>query len=261
MIKGSKEAIEWGQRMKQLKQAKKTQQGSGIQRKKQSWTRYLTDKALSPTVQIPFIENDRSKAASNMLYGYNDYTNKVFDFIKKHQYETIKKMEMWRTPVPEVISSILNMFSMGKFRNELNNKPYDKLFHLAAKITTDKGTVFILEKNEVINIDVRPIKQKETEALLISDNVNIRVIDLLNNTEKKMGSNYFSYNAKTNNCQDFQIAMLEANGLLNSNSQQWIKQDTESLFGKGSYLENIALGTTSFASRGRALIGTGSKRV
>ncbi len=36
MIKGSKEAKEWGQRMKQLKQAKKTQQGSGIQRKKQS---------------------------------------------------------------------------------------------------------------------------------------------------------------------------------------------------------------------------------
>ncbi len=71
---------------------------------------------------------------ANVLFGYNDFINKVFEFLKKHQYEKVVYIEMWKTPVPSMLTSFLNSMSFGVFNKELESKPYD----------TNKGTRFII---------------------------------------------------------------------------------------------------------------------
>ena len=45
-----------------------------------------------------------------------------------------------------------------------------------------------------------------------------------------MGSKYFTYSAKDNNCQDFILAVLKANNIGNEEDYSFVKQDTKSLF-------------------------------
>ena len=55
-----------------------------------------------------------------------------------------------------------------------------------------------------------------------------------------MGSKFLPYNPSTNNCQDFVTAILKSNILLTSELQEWVKQNTTSLFKKDPLLLNIS---------------------
>ncbi len=69
---------------------------------------------------------------------------------------------------------------------------------------------------------------------------------------------FFGYSARDNNCQDFQIAFLNANDLLTPELQKWVKQDSKSLFGDGSFLRKLSNSVTETGARAGALIGTGN---
>ncbi len=139
-------------------------EGRGIKRKEQSWLRWGVDKLLAPP-PISLNPNNQVSVA-NVLFGYNDFTNKVFEFLKKHQYEKVVYIEMWRTPVPSMLTGFLNAMSFGSFGKELETKPYDTIFHLACYMKTNKGTRFILEKNEVISITQNPKKKRQPKPLV-----------------------------------------------------------------------------------------------
>ncbi len=64
---------------------------------------------------------------------------------------------------------IINLISLGAFNKELESKPYDTIFYLACYMKTNKGTRFILEKNEVISITKNPKKERTTEKLFVSN--------------------------------------------------------------------------------------------
>ena len=53
---------------------------------------------------------------------------------------------------------------------------------------------------------------------------------LLDKTEKKMGNKYFLYSAKNNNCSDFILALLVANGLVDAENRAFVKIETDKLF-------------------------------
>ncbi len=234
-----------------------TKTGQGIKRKQQSWLRWGVDKMLAPP---PLSLNPNNQVSvANVLFGYNDFTNKVFEFLKKHQNEKVVYIEMWRTPVPSYLTGFLNMISLGAFNKELESKPYDTIFHLACYMKTNKGTRFILEKNEVISITKNPKKERTTETLFVSNTEQpISLFKMIEKTKNAMGDKrFFGYSARDNNCMDFQIEFLRANGSLTPEIQKWVKQDTKSLFGDGSFLRKLSNSVTETGARVDALMGMG----
>ena len=59
---------------------------------------------------------------------------------------------------------------------------------------------------------------------------------------------FFTYNAVSNNCQDFLLAFLQSNNLGNNENYTFVKQDTESLFKRLPVLQKIAKSTTDLGA-------------
>ena len=70
----------------------------------------------------------------------------------------------------------------------------------------------------------------QAENLFVRFPPGITMNILLQNTRNKMGSDFLTYSAKDNNCQNFVLAILQSNGLLNSRNEVFTKQSTESYF-------------------------------
>ena len=107
-------------------------------------------------------------------------------------------------------------------------------------VKTEEGS-FVLEKIERVNTSTT-ISTPEGLELLPIENIpaNLSVRQLIENTEKLMGSKFLPYNPSTNNCQDFVMAILRANNLLTPELQQWVKQNTSSLFKKDPFLLKVS---------------------
>ena len=165
---------------------------------------------------------------TTLLFGINGYTANAKRVISKYGNEKINSIKVYRTPLSSGLKFVLNAVSLGEFEKKVKELGYDKLYHLSAVIDTTKGR-FLIEKCDVITLKERPSVSGENMAISIG-NKTISVYQLLNKTMKHMGHNYFSYNATENNCADFILGILKANGLNNSTSQSFIKQNVKGLF-------------------------------
>jgi hypothetical protein len=148
----------------------------------------------------------------------------VRNMIDKIGNDKITSLTLFRTPI--TVSKILNYISRGEFNNILKKQGYDNAFHLAVLINGK----YVLDKQEVIHLENGSIpNQAETLPIEIG-NSDLTINDLLENTKNKMGSDFTPYSAKNNNCQDFILAMLQANKLADADNTKFVKQDAKSIF-------------------------------
>lgn len=83
------------------------------------------------------------------------------------------------------------------------------------------------------NNDILDDERSETIEVSIPANDKVTLRQLLLNTREYMGYIKFSnYCAKTNNCQDFILALLSSNHLSSPQLEQFIKQDAEQIFNR-----------------------------
>jgi hypothetical protein len=204
------------------------------------------------------------KIVKAVIMGRNDYPPKVRNILKKYGDEIIVSYKLKRTPVSSLITSALNIVSFGEFNKRFKNSDYDQLFHLFLELTTQSGKRISVEKNEVINMDVSPPVRPNEEVEDIINNIptGLTINTLMNNTQKKMGkSNYFNYNSKSNNCQDFILSILQANNIGNESDVEFVKQNTEFLFENLPILQRIANATTDLGAKVDVLTnGAGNKK-
>jgi hypothetical protein len=176
----------------------------------------------------------------------------VLDILDKleNEHVTVTSMIVVRTPIQEYVGTIMNVISIGKYKEVMANSPYDCMFHLSLCINGR----YILEKNESIalsdkgsnsssppsgsgeyrnNNDILDDERSETIEVSIPANDKVTLRQLLLNTREYMGYIKFSnYCAKTNNCQDFILALLSSNHLSSPQLEQFIKQDAEQIFNR-----------------------------
>lgn len=133
-------------------------------------------------------------------------------------------------------------------------------------ITTDRS-IISLERNEVVTIMRKPRERRELpfgfglirkamsgkifsdeDRPLISDVSEVIDVPIqrgltvgrfVSNGAAFMGPKWGKYSARDNNCQDFVVDMLHANGLLTLERNAWIKQDTKDLFDDDNYLRRF----------------------
>ena len=203
------------------------------------------------------------KIAKALLLGRNDYPPKVRNILKKYGSEVIVSYKLKRTPVSSLLTSALSAVSMGEFGDRLKNSEYDELFHLFLELTTASGKRISVEKNEVINADVSPPTRPKEEVEDILSNIppGLTINELMNNTKKRMGSSFFNYSAKSNNCQDFIINILNANNIGDESNREFVKQDTDYLFENLPYLRKFSNMVTTLGAKVDILkSGAGVKR-
>lgn len=168
------------------------------------------------------------------------YSNKVKRILKKYGDSPIEMITIDRTPLSAFNKLLLNVASLGEFEKRVGRSQYDKLFHLRMDIKTQKGRVS-LEKNERINMDEKPKKQPKAERTDIPiRGRELTINQLLENTKKAMGKNYFPYDPYQNNCQNFILEVMKSNGIGNQSQRDFVKQDTTFVFKNSPNFRKIA---------------------
>ncbi len=150
-----------------------------------------------------------------------------------------------RTPVQAVIQGALKLVA---------DVPYDELFHLFVELTLDNDQKWILEKIERINLVKEDRSKKQGAEFTSSFPVNKTVNELFENTRNKMGDKFLPYQSASNNCQFFIMAVLDANGLNNSERTSFVKQDTKAIFKNNPVLRKFANTLTDIGGYANAIM-------
>jgi hypothetical protein len=188
----------------------------------------------------------------------NVYPPQVRDMIERVGGEPVVTLVVTRAPVQSFVRTLMNVISLGTYDQAVRSASYDSMFHLALHINGK----YLLDKQAVVKLQATssaPNAEKMTVHL--SSHTTIR--NLIDETRAYMGPQRFSnYNSQTNNCQDFILAVLQANGLLTPDLTAFIKQDADAVFRRmPSFTQKLASVMTNIGSvADRVLEGEGKSK-
>lgn len=175
--------------------------------------------------------------------------------------EVITNMVIVRTPIESYINYVLGAVSLGAWQNAVKSAGYDKLFHLSLYIQTKQSGIrgYTLHKIETTTLaQDNPIKANsdKMQVNLQGRFGTITIGQLIEKTRQYMGADRFTnYHPATENCQDFIMAVLTANGLMRPEYQQFIKQDAVKIFeGTPKWTQHIAKFITDLGARANRLV-------
>lgn len=156
---------------------------------------------------------------------------KIRKFLSVNGNKAVTGFTVVRVPIEGFTSQLLEYLSIGTYVDAIKSANYDQMFHLAVEFESQIGT-FTLEKNAVITLTKnkpylnRPTAEREKGAL-----TPVTWSELFENTRNLLGDEaYTGYDARTNNCQDFVLALLKGNHALTPRLNSFIKQDAEEVF-------------------------------
>jgi hypothetical protein len=166
-----------------------------------------------------------------------------------------------RKPIISAVEKAANIITLGGWEKRKKELSYDKMFHLFLIVHLRGGSIKV-EKNERINITTNASTAgAETIDVPYEGKNTLEVI--MENAKKAMGEHhFFQYNAFENNCQDFVLGILRANGGASAEATSFIKQDAKGLLEKmPSFLGKLAQAATDLAGKAKEVMtGQGARR-
>jgi hypothetical protein len=181
----------------------------------------------------------------------NDYTPKVYTYIKRNYGEKIVSLRICRKPIKKTIEAALNIVSFGNWSKERSKFGYDDFYHLFLIAETEAGRHIIIEKNEVISVKDYPHAPSASDDCMDVEMTHgpLKIGVMLKKTEKDM-TDYFLYDSFKNNCQIFVENVLSSNGLLQPELIHYISQELgEVLKTQPSYLSTVTRNITDTGGR------------
>lgn len=185
-------------------------------------------------------------------------------FMNQFGEKPIVSMSVIRTPIQQYINVALSAITLGKWREAIRKYGFDKMFHLGLIGKLSDGTQFITQKNDTVRLRVYSENdvnsQTETRSVdLRGENPTLQ--SLFANAQRERGDQFWVYDAFSNNCQDYIIALLGSSGLLTQSLIDFIKQDVSKMVGeidkRNPIASRIVRGATDISSRLRRLVGRG----
>ena len=196
---------------------------------------------------IPFIKSIPSRITGFFQGKRLNYRPQDREFLGKYGNETIKEVYVLRTPLDGILDKVMSLISLGKFDKMKAEYNYTDYYHLFVVVRLSDGVFVRIEKNQTIELKVLGAKPKVEESMDVFPRQEITLNELLNNAEKLMGKEaYFVYDPKHNNCQVFVKSLLEANGMLTSDLEDFVMQDVSSL---PSFTHSIARAVTDLGHK------------
>jgi len=180
----------------------------------------------------------------------------------------IKNLILSRTKLNNIINESVNFISGGKFNEIRDELGYDNYFHLSLIAQLNDDVEIIIEKNEVVNIELlqnsKSIKQ-DSDFLSIGINKFLTLADLIENTLEDIGPiAFYDYTGLEFNCQRFITDILISNGEFSKKADDFINQDIQAIREKlkendGGFTENALNKISALGSISSRLIGKGKK--
>jgi len=203
------------------------------------------------------IASTAKDVATKVITGNTGMPPNVKSILDKYGDSIISGLTIARNPVGSALITALSVASMGEFKKNLDNSPYDKLFHLKLIITLQNGIKLAFEKVERVSLTkyTKPVKGQEDEDVPVDKQITLN--QLYKNAEIAMGDRFYPYSARDNNCQNFILSVLKASGLGGERDYAFIKQDTKSLFGDESFLRKLSNTVTDVGARFNVLLQGG----
>ena len=149
---------------------------------------------------------------------------------KVNDYQ-VQSITIGRNSVQSVIQNTLRTLSQVSF---------DNIFHLFLVFNCKNGKKLLLEKNARINMSMTIPKMEE--SILISNVPHYTIKDYIAKTKQFMGKNFIPYDPDKNNCQNFILSVVQANGI--KEGWNFIKQDTSEIFKNKGWLSSTARNVT-----------------
>ena len=188
----------------------------------------------------------------------DDYPPSVRELLKKYGNNKVVKIIVRRDPLSKAIELASNIVTLGEMDVAKKKEGYDSYFHLYMIAQLDNGINLLIEKNEVINIQVYNKTGEKGDKFDVIMSNPIVLNTMLNNTKNGMGvDKYFYYDPFTNNCQVFINAIMQYNNLLQINNglHDFIMQHMDSLIKNVSPVSRgIMRGVTDLARRFNILL-------
>ena len=180
--------------------------------------------------------------------------------LKQYGNMKIIRLQVIRTPIMKILDKVINFISLGKWSTLKKKYNYDQLFHLGLLATLQTATgqkLLILEKNEVINISASTSLGAKSEFVEVPLSKELTLNQLWQNTASKYPpKQLYLYDGIKNNCQNFILMLLDANGLNNSSLQAFIKQPLEELAKKlPGYIRPVMNTVTDLGARVNQAVG------
>lgn len=176
-----------------------------------------------------------SKKNDHPVETYNRPTDLFINKFYHYRERVITRMWICRFPMSKPITDVLNLISLGKFDAVRHTIGLDTLFHLYIYVLLDNGQAIVLTKNEIVKLidhsaAVNKLtKHKQLQCIPINIDRTITVGDLLDHA-MQTNPNFWLYDVRNNNCQDFVLNILQGNRLLTHGVFVFVKQDSATLF-------------------------------
>lgn len=184
-------------------------------------------------------------------------------FFNKYKDRPIQSLQIVRTPLDANVGTALNILTLNTWQKAVSESGYDKIFHLFLLIYFTDTSPLILEKNETVRL--RPFDfSKDQGPTSGSYTVNytsnsLTLNQLYQATLDGMGKDiFYTYDAFSNNCQNFVKSILGFNRLLSPQNERFIMQDVQAIVNSlPAYVVPVAGRITKLARKLREIFGKG----
>jgi hypothetical protein len=196
-----------------------------------------------------------------VLFGPYDLSEREKKILRTHGEKVIRGCVIYRRPVHKAITNMFNLATLGGLQQAVRETPYDDLFHLSIDFELMDGTKIRVEKLELVTFTARSAyfgRAEADEHMETTDFPPITFKKAIAKTKAYMGKYFAPYDAKHNNCQHFVLAILHANGVSNPLLENFIKQDTSTIFTTNPVLRTLSrMITDPLARASNVLNGAG----
>jgi hypothetical protein len=198
-----------------------------------------------------------------ILYGIDKYSNKIQKFLSEYGDKKIVDIYVYRKPIQKILNYYLNLASSLQIIKNLKESNYDDIFHLFMIVKCDNGEYVLIEKNDILNINLINIDAVNNAENVEKIKINymsyvLSINDLLNNTLKNIGEyEFFNYNSLNLNCQKFILDILRSNKLYNEKDKNFIYQNPYKIYNKTGLLSYINKKITDLSASIKIIKGEG----
>lgn len=165
--------------------------------------------------------------------GTKNYSPSVRKYLTTNGAKKLASFLIMREPVPQHVESMLNLISLGKFKESQAKLGYDHFFHLSLIGTFEGGGSVKIEKNAQISIHACSGNRVQGDAisyLECGSFTPLPLSELLDKARKASGdAAFFEYDAFAYNCQSFVASLLKPLGCYSDTVKSFAYQPVQSL--------------------------------
>jgi len=211
-----------------------------------------------------FIKNKLEKVKKFFSPKLDDYYETTKKYIEMYGNIPIEDIFIYRTPLGSIITTPLNIVSLGQWKKLQDKYGFDNFFHLALVLRLKNNKNIIVEKLDAISVSDSYKTNSKTENLKIEEYKpeSLTLNDLLNNARTGLNNDklFFGYSPLYNNCQYFIRYLLKYSDLYTPEAEKFLFQDiTELARELNPITKTIMQGTTDLVATVNKLTGKGVK--